>query len=399
MNIRGSSSTILLHHSLIAAIGLLLLLPNTAEAQTVIWAEDFAWYSDGTNKGFNGRWTSTCGGCLDPGDWFDVRSGMIQAADVNDWSVWESEVIDISAWTTVDFQLDAIEWGDIEGPDLCASCGKDIDYFDVYYSVDGGPYQMIVNWNGNGWVGGSYGNHTLTGDRYAGSIATGDWTTTTISQSGLAGKTLQIKVEIRNSESVELINLDNVIVQGNIILPIELISFTGEPMDQGTKISWTTGSNIDIDYYVLEKSETGQDFREIHRVYVAGDSHDTQAFRYDDPAPIKGDAYYRLHWVEHHGNIEYGPTILVKGKPAADLLVYPNLARNDITVDLPEGWSNELTHLRIFNIQGALQYAGAKSPGINGKRVSLDISDLAAGHYLLLAENHGQVMTSMIVKQ
>ncbi len=174
-------------------------------SQITVWDEDFT-YADGTTAGPAGKWTSSCGGCLDANDWFEVRSNCFAARDVNDWSVWESELIDISSYPTVDFSLDASESGDHEGAGC--GCGTNIDYFDVYYSIDGGPYVLIEDYNNIGAAG-----HTLSGDTLpGGTYDDNDFGSQTITETGLSGSTLQIKVEMRNTAASENFCLDNVLV-------------------------------------------------------------------------------------------------------------------------------------------------------------------------------------------
>ena len=182
----------------------LLFFYNTLYAQTIIWEENFDIYSDGTTTGNLNRWTSTCSACAS-GDFFEVRSGAFQGRDVNDFSTWESESIDISTHPMVSFSLDAIENGDHEGPGCL--CGINIDYFDVYYSIDGGVFTVIENWNGDGDI-----DHTLTGDVKNGTFTDNDWESTTVVQNGLSGSSLIIRVVIRNTSGSENLILDNVSV-------------------------------------------------------------------------------------------------------------------------------------------------------------------------------------------
>jgi hypothetical protein len=118
-----------------------------SSGSALIWEENFNTYADSTQIGTNSRWTSLCSGCF-TGDWFAVRSNLFEAQDVNDWAIWESEIISTIGHSYVRFSLDAIELGDHEGPSC--NCGTGIDYFDVYYSINGGPYLVVPNWNNNG---------------------------------------------------------------------------------------------------------------------------------------------------------------------------------------------------------------------------------------------------------
>lgn len=138
-------------------------------------------------------------------DWFRVDGGVFEARDVDADSIWETESIDITGFNGVSFELDAIESGDLEG----TGGGVNQDYLDVFYSLDGGAFTQIPNWNTLGDA-----THTLTGDL----PNDDDWVSTTISQNIPSGHTsLKIRVTIMNSAGTEYIQIDNVKVLKNDI--------------------------------------------------------------------------------------------------------------------------------------------------------------------------------------
>ena len=111
--------------------------------QIILWEEDFSTYGNGVSVGGDNNapvgpdWIS--GGCSScPGstsDWWEVRSNQMEARDINDEiGFWQSEVVDITGFTTVSFSVDVSETGDLEGPYLFAdNCIEENnqDYADV----------------------------------------------------------------------------------------------------------------------------------------------------------------------------------------------------------------------------------------------------------------------------
>jgi len=192
-----------------------LLIYSVSFGQT-IWSEDFESYAENTGIegiGVSGsvrnigdyplgvtKWTldATNSDLLNEFDWAKTVGGVLSFRDTGlDGVIWQSEPINISgASGSVSFELTASNnSGGFETS----------DFYNVYYSVDGGSYQLIQNWNGLGDT-----THTILGEK--GGL---DWgTTEIISQGGITGNTLQIRVQATINASAETFFLDNVNVLG-----------------------------------------------------------------------------------------------------------------------------------------------------------------------------------------
>lgn len=235
---------------------LLLTILISSSSFGQIWTEDFSTYTDGT--GIDGsvgntvtnigdypagvsQWTLDASGAAltASSDWAKTISGIFSFRDIDGPLQWNSEMIDISgAPSAVSFSLDASN---------NAGGFETSDFYDVYYSVDGGAFTLIPDWNG---LGDSM--HTIIGEK--GGV---DWSTTeTISVTGISGNTLQIRVETINNSGNEQFFLDNIIVSSGALPPsITLTSpSNGTAFNPGTtsvNVEWTTanlvgGETVDI---------------------------------------------------------------------------------------------------------------------------------------------------------
>jgi hypothetical protein len=92
---------------------------------------------------------------------------------------------------------------------------------------------------------------------------------------------------------------------GIVPLPIELISFTAKPYQKDVKVSWQTASEIDNDYFIVERSENGNDFSEIARIDGAGNSSHTINYFTIDTDFKKTVLYYRLKLISFNGEVTY----------------------------------------------------------------------------------------------
>ena len=120
-------------------------------------------------------------------DWFRVESGAMQARDTDGEVVWLSESIDISGAGDITINAVLSQSGNFEST----------DYIDVFYSLDGGAFELITLSEGaTNTVQEDFGSATLT---------------ETIG----SGSTLELKVAMANNSGTEYLNLDSISVSGN----------------------------------------------------------------------------------------------------------------------------------------------------------------------------------------
>ena len=65
-------------------------------------------------------------------------------------------------------------------------------------------------------------------------------------------------------------------------LPVELISFSGQFINENTNLSWSTATETNNDYFVIEKSSNGIDFSIIGKVDGNGTTNETSNYSYTD---------------------------------------------------------------------------------------------------------------------
>lgn len=359
--------------SLLSRMGFILLFCSMAGLLPAqIWTENFNSYPDGTTTGTGNSWTSACGACAS-GDFFEVRSGAFEANDVNDFSTWESESISIAGCGNVMFQLDAIEDGDHEGPG-CA-CNINIDYFDVSYSIDGGAFTIIQNWNGDGEVG-----HTLTGDSQNGVMTDADWGSTTVIQSGLVGNTLQLRVVMRNTSGTERLILDNIVV--DCILPVEWGYFHGEEINGRVELAWGSAHEADNKGFEVERSANGLDYEMIG--FVATKGNGAADYQFTDAFPLSGSSFYRIKQVDYSGAYSYSEVFELESAVSGLSVTAPapNPASQSIGFSLSSAVDQEVG-ISLTDIAGRTVLHQSLLVDANARDVLLSTDRLPRGLYFL----------------
>jgi hypothetical protein len=174
---------------------------------------------------------------------------------------------------------------------------------------------------------------------------------------------------------------------GTVSLPVELKSFSGEVKNKTIELTWITASEINNDYFTIEKSADGKEFSLIAKINGAGNSTVENNYALIDDAPLNGINYYRIVQTDYDGSVRKYNTIRVNYKDKQNRLQIcgqgPNPFNDLLHVDYNAEESG-MMEIRILNsnaqlIRSEQLIAGS---GINSFFFS-DVSDLKNGIYFL----------------
>ncbi len=167
-------------------------------------------------------------------------------------------------------------------------------------------------------------------------------------------------------------------------LPVELISFTGHhnKLANTNDLAWSTASEINNKYFEIMKSANGIDFTSIGIVNSSGNSTGNRNYAYQDKEPFAGFNYYRLKQVDVDGRAKNSGIInIYVKKNTADLLLYPNPAGSNISIEYADGFEN--TRVDIINLLGVHVTDKTMMHQETNRKINFDISQLPAGIYVL----------------
>ena len=151
----------------------------------------------------------------------------------------------------------------------------------------------------------------------------------------VAGHTFQLN-KIDNSMAVVATGLDNGATnnaagaQTICALPVELYSFTGENSEEKNILEWVTASEINNDFFTIEKSDDGIYFHELIKLNGAGSSSTFKNYFASDDDPYPDITYYRLKQTDFNGDFTYSPVISVRDFPLLTVSLAPNPVQNDV---------------------------------------------------------------------
>jgi len=174
------------------------------------------------------------------------------------------------------------------------------------------------------------------------------------------------------------------------ILPVKLSSFEVIKQRNTSLIVWETTSEVNTDYFDVERSPNGQSFQRIDQVKSAGRSNDLKHYQTVDQNPFIGKNYYRLKMVDLDGKTEYSQIRSVEfSEPGRNFSIYPNPANEYIYIGSPE-LDGEQHTLELLNEQGKLLMTNQVSAS---KKV--DLNSLLPGLYIVrILNKEGKLIQS-----
>lgn len=162
-------------------------------------------------------------------------------------------------------------------------------------------------------------------------------------------------------------------------LPVTLISFEALPVTvenrQQVLVRWETSSEVNSDFFTIERSVDGAAFAEVVRVNAQGNSSALKKYSWTDPLPYPGISYYRLKQTDFDRTFAYSKLRSVRIDNMTKTLVYPNPVISYLHVSNAK---NGVRSYKIFDLSGRL--VGGSKLAQDGK---INISQLSPDAYII----------------
>lgn len=138
-------------------------------------------------------------------------------------------------------------------------------------------------------------------------------------------------------------------------LPVEFTSFTGNANGNYVALNWTTATEVNSDYFDVQRSTDGKEYRSIGRVTAKGNSNQVTNYQFNDMNPPMGISYYRLLQADRDGKIDFSTTVMVRFDKTT-LGIFPNpVTSGSITFNLP-GILNDVIDINVVDMTGKIVY-------------------------------------------
>lgn len=267
----------------------------------------------------------------------------------------------------------------VDATEECSSIGSGIWTLSGSGGFSGGFFN--VNVRGDGFTG--INNHTLL-RLFRRQNAASAW-----ENSGThAAPTGNISAPVINRNELTQLGQFGITSAPGNPLPVCLTNFGAKVNDKTILVSWSTASENNSDYFMVQRSADGKNYVDLQKVRAAGQSQTPKNYRVSDPQPITGLNYYRLLQYDSDGkSTPYGPATVSfnnsAGTEIQSLTAGPNPFRNEVQLRFESG-SIGYQPLTVYNIKGAVVYRSVIQINTGTNTLPLLVApQLQAGRYLI----------------
>jgi len=156
------------------------------------------------------------------------------------------------------------------------------------------------------------------------------------------------------------------------VLPVKLNSFTAKAAAGNGLLSWVADEQVNLAFYELERSTTGNNWSAIATLPVSSSSR----YTYTDAGLAEGNYFYRLRMVDADGKFSYSDARSIRiAKTTAKFAVQANPVENGKLVVKV----NQPTQLVLFDANGKMIWKKQLQPST----LQVNVSGYAKGMYFL----------------
>jgi parallel beta-helix repeat protein len=181
---------------------------------------------------------------------------------------------------------------------------------------------------------------------------------------------------------------------GSGVQPVELLFFTAKVnKKESVVLKWKTASEINNDYFTVEKSVDCANFELVDIIKGAGNSNIILYYETYDNKPYIGTNYYRLKQTDYDGNYKYSDIRMVYIPLTNDKIsIYPNPIKDNINIQINADEKTNVS-IEIIDINGRIVYNRNKNLNKDNNLIEINVSNLNSSVYFVkILNNKGYIL-------
>ena len=175
--------------------------------------------------------------------------------------------------------------------------------------------------------------------------------------------------------------------------------FQANTQSDAVTLEWDTATEVNSDYFTIERSVNGQHYEVIGMVKGNGNSSETTSYTFKDTNPLEGKAHYRLRNITFAGEEIIHKELITNRNVIHDeaFRVFPVSAEGKRIIEVISSVrDNEKVEIIIVGLEGNIAYEGAVSD--HNATIALD-DDVQPGVYMVQLNTGNIQKTKRIVIQ
>ena len=139
--------------------------------------------------------------------------------------------------------------------------------------------------------------------------------------------------ELTVTDNLGATGKDTVTITNNISspVPVKLTDFNLRENNGSNLLSWKTATEINSNYFSIERSTNGRTFSSIGRVAASGFTSTETSYSFTDQHPLSGVNYYRLLTIDKDGFSDYSKIISTSSKSSASFeIINSSISANNL---------------------------------------------------------------------
>jgi hypothetical protein len=197
-------------------------------------------------------------------------------------------------------------------------------------------------------------------------------------------------IPMNNTSFITLASVD-------VLLPVDLEYFTGTCDNRKVSLNWSTASETNNNYFVLEKSLDAIHFESVAQVNGNGTTSASNYYEYMDKNPAAGINYYRIKQMDKDGNVSYSTIIGTSCEQFNGLTIFPNPFEESFIINL---WSEIKDPINVTVLDCTGKLVHQQSFENEAGQIELTIGDkLVKGVYVLKIDIAGVRYVRKLIKK
>jgi len=172
-------------------------------------------------------------------------------------------------------------------------------------------------------------------------------------------------------------------------LPVELLSFRAENIDNTIQLKWQTTNELNnTGFEILRSKDLRSNWEALDFIPANTSSLDLNNYQYTDNEPLVGTNYYRLKQIDVDGAFQFSDTVVTNFRPSGgEIQFFPNPVKDKLTlIGLAED-----VFVEIYTNNGQKVKEGYT------EQLKIDMTSLATGTYFVHI-HHADGIVKKLVK-